>query len=258
MKGDDLPSWEREHYSPGGGDPFLYYVAFGDMTTEAENQISAARYRCAGVPEGIEITSYDKDAHLAVFDMFMQGYLWENLQAENPALAADVRAAPCCIVLQGEVHDPRTLNYLRDIVGIVTFLFDNGGAVVYDPLMFQWWSATLWKERIFEPGAPVPRHHTLILVSKEEDDETTAWVHTRGMRKFGRPDISLRHVENGNLDGAIDLCNRFVEHQAFGGIIPEGREIHMASLPPGGITRHGGYLDDPDFNNVHVEIDWGR
>jgi hypothetical protein len=30
----------------------------------------------------------------------------------------------------------------------------------------------------------------------------------------------------------------------------------MATLPPGGAARHGGDLDDPDFNNVHLEIVW--
>jgi hypothetical protein len=30
----------------------------------------------------------------------------------------------------------------------------------------------------------------------------------------------------------------------------------MASLPPGGRCRAGGDPDDPDFNNIHVAIEW--
>ena len=47
-----------------------------------------------------------------------------------------------------------------------------------------------------------------------------------------------------------------VEFQAFGGIIDEGQEIRMRSLPPGMTCRHRGDVDDPDFNNMHVEIVW--
>jgi hypothetical protein len=52
------------------------------------------------------------------------------------------------------------------------------------------------------------------------------------------------------------LCGRFIEHQAFGAVIPEGQSVRMASLPPDGVAHHGGDLDDPDFNNVHVELVW--
>jgi hypothetical protein len=78
------------------------------------------------------------------------------------------------------------------------------------------------------------------------------------MRKFGRPDIGVRHVSSELQTGVIELCRRFIELQAFGGIVPEGEEIRMASLPPEGIVRHGGHIDDPEFNNVHFEVVWPR
>jgi hypothetical protein len=76
------------------------------------------------------------------------------------------------------------------------------------------------------------------------------------MRKFGRPDISVHGVVHKHADGVTLLIERFVEFQAFGGVIPEGETIRMQSLPPGGKCRHRGDLEDPDFNNVHVEIEW--
>lgn len=82
----------------------------------------------------------------------------------------------------------------------------------------------------------------------------TEWFHTRGMRKFGRPDLSVHHVSRDLRDGIVDLFNRFIEFQAFGGIIAQGQDIKMGSLPAGMICVHQGDLDDPDFNNVHVEI----
>jgi len=74
------------------------------------------------------------------------------------------------------------------------------------------------------------------------------------LRKFGRPDLSLHHVPDAYEKAAIELCNRFIELQALGGRIPEGQEVRMVSLPDGLVCHYQGSLDDPDFNNVHVEI----
>jgi hypothetical protein len=74
------------------------------------------------------------------------------------------------------------------------------------------------------------------------------------MRKFGRPDLSSHNVPTRYREAVIDLIERFIEFQALGGVIAEGQEISMKRLPSGMTCRHGGDLDDPDFNNVHVEI----
>jgi hypothetical protein len=143
---------------------------------------------------------------------------------------------------------------LRNVIGLVAWCLDHGGVAVFDPQMFKWWSPAEWKKWIFKPAAPVPTHHLMILTS--EDENGTGWFHTRGMRKFGRPDLSVHGVTADLREAVIDLFNRFIEYQAFGGLIAEGQEINMRSLPPGMICTHQGDVDDADFNNVHVEIKW--
>jgi hypothetical protein len=156
--------------------------------------------------------------------------------------------------MQGSVPDPADLNYLRDAVGLVTCLLDNGGIVLLDLLTFRWWEPVEWRRRFFEPNGPVPTHHADILLSEEEGDDRGVWVHTRGMLKFGRPDLSMRHVMPEELDAVTELFNRFIALQASGHVIPEGQAIRMAGLPQGLTCHHGGDRDDPEFNNVHVEI----
>jgi hypothetical protein len=78
------------------------------------------------------------------------------------------------------------------------------------------------------------------------------------MRKFGRPDISVHRVTPEQQDGVIDLINRLILLQAEGGVVPEGQSVRMPSLPPGLTCHHAGRLDDPDFNNTHIEIRSGR
>jgi hypothetical protein len=72
---------------------------------------------------------------------------------------------------------------------------------------------------------------------------------SRGLRAFGRPDLSIRHVPQDAIAVASDLCNRLIETQAYGRVIPDG--------PIEGMLAHTtGALEDPDFNNRHIELAW--
>lgn len=250
---ESLPSWERKHYVPSGGEAFLFYVAFGEIAHY--QPLDAQKYRCGGVPEGFEVVAYDRVHHGEYMDEFHEGYIWHCFQSENPQLAKNIFNAPGCVVIEGSQKDPETLNYFRDCIGLLEFFLDHGACAIYDPQMFHWWSPEQWHDLVFAPAAPLPRQHVVILYS-EEQSPGLMWFHTRGMRKFGRPDISVHGVGPAYRDAVIDMCERFIELQAFGGSIPEGQSIRMASLPPGGVAHHRGDLDDPEFNNVHIEIVW--
>jgi hypothetical protein len=54
----------------------------------------------------------------------------------------------------------------------------------------------------------------------------------------------------------IAMCDRFIEYQAQGAIVPDGQPIAMPGLPAGLTCRHAGGVDDPDFNNAHLDIRW--
>jgi len=248
-----IQDWARPYYRPGGVDPFLFYVVYGAVDLAAE--LAAEVYRSQGIPDGIDVMHYTSKDSPGVIQGFREGYVWNCLRQDLPEFAAQIAAASECVILKGHPADGRDLNYFRDVVGLLTHFLDHGGICVYDPQMFKWWQPQEWHHRIFEPAAPVPRHHVVILTSDGETAGET-WFHSRGMRKFGRPDLSLHHVRRSNHPAVIDLFERFIEHQALGGVIAEGQPIRMASLPPGMTCLHGGDLDDPDFNNVHVEIRW--
>ena len=259
----DLPDWPRRQYQPGGAEAFLFFAVYGKFTTVL--QIPGAVYRTAGLPAGISIRRLSR-AQSPEFP-FSTGPIGELLQPRQPALFAAIQEAPECAIIQGAVPDPSNLNYLRDTVGLVMFFMENGGLAVMDPQQFKLYDAARWRAEIFEPEPPHLNRHVVILVSDEPDpalspglagEQSAArlWIHTRGLRKFGRPDLSVRHVPREQQVAAIELCNRFIQLQAQGGLIPEGQEIRMASLPPGLVCHHAGRIEDPDFNNVHVEIGW--
>jgi hypothetical protein len=104
-----------------------------------------------------------------------------------------------------------------------------------------------WRGVIFAPDKPQPRLHVNVFHGAEDNE--TVWLHSRGMRAFGRPDLSIRYVPQHAMAAASELCNRLIETQAYGAVIPDG--------PLEGMIAHTtGSLEDPEFDNVHIELAW--
>jgi hypothetical protein len=244
-------SWKRPGFQAGGGTPFLFYVVYGRLP--AEPKVSRS-YRTLGLPEGIGAELYGPKVHPEVCATWLQGPRGELLKTHTPELVKAAATAPGCMIIQGEPRGARTLDYLRDVVGFLTYLADNGAVALLDPQTFTLWSPERWRTEFFDPDGPVPHRHVVILTSEDRRPDRL-WFHTRGMRKFGRPDLSLRGVAESQKAVVVDLFNRFIGLQALGGIVPEGEEIRMAGLPPGLTCHHRGNVDDPDFNNAHLEIE---
>jgi len=253
---DPEAAWRRDHWSPGGGDAFLFYAIYGDV--DASTQIDPLKYRTSGLPDALDVRSFSRSQHSEYLQLFEEGYPWSNLVATNPALARHVKRSPACMILQGAVNDPPSLAYFRDAIGFVTFFLDHGGVAVYDAQIMTWWTPSEWREKVFEHATPAPFQHTVILYSNDDKNGVGTWFHTRGMRKFGRPDISMHDVSQGQCHAVTELCNRFIAYQAFGGLVPEGQQVHLAGLERAGVVRHSQDYDDPHFNNVHFEVEWRR
>lgn len=254
--GEQTSEWPRAHFERPGGRPFLFYVVYGAFPNIP--QVDSQVYRTLGIHPGLKLSIYGRYNYPEVFAGYQQGYLWDELSVQDPLLARKVSESERCLILRGELDDRSDLDYLRDSIGLVTCLLDHGGVCVYDPQMFRWWAPEDWRRHIFEPDGPVPGKHVVILTSNEDESGVTAepliWFHTRGMRKFGRPDLSIHSVPAQLYEAVIDLFERFIQLQAFGGVIAQGQEIRMRSLPLGMTCWLEGDLEDPEFNNVHIEI----
>ena len=248
----ELNSWPRPRFEPGGGSATLLYVIYGQFTEDMA--ISGKTYRTAGVPEGVDLRKLTRAEQPEL--PFTDDDFAETAGREKPELFKRLKSAPECLVLKGNVADPPDLNYLRDAVGVVTCLLEHGGIAVMDPQQLKLYDLATWRGEIFEPEPPQLSRHVVILRSEEPDG--AKWYHTRGLRKFGRPDLSMRSVRPEHESAVLEMFNRFIGLQTQGGRIPEGQEVRMTALPPGLTCHHAGSRDDPDFNNVHVEVRWPK
>lgn len=246
------PDWTRPEWSRGGAQAMLMYCVFGAFAPELKLDLSA--HGSAGLPAGVELRRIPK-AMLAHWDGYpLRGALGEVLRAGNPRAFAAARDAAECLLLRGEVADADSLDYLRDTLGVVAALLDAGGVVVVDPQILEAFSAVEWRARFAGVAAAEPRNHVLVLC--HDDADGTAWIKTRGLRKFARPDISIRRVPLDAVQRAGAIAARLVELEARGMRFGGGSRVEVEGIPGGLALAPGGALDDPEFNNVRLETTW--
>ena len=248
---DEIAPWSRPYFWRSGDKAMLLYFVFGEFPQELKLEVGSHGSR--GLPDGVALHRFDK-AMLAHWEGHpLRGALGEILRDDDPEAFKAARGASACLMLRGELDDPATLEYLRDGIGVIAALLDVGGAVVVDPQMLALFSAGAWRAR-YADGGIAPRAHALVLCS--DDGNGKAWVHTRGMRKFARPDISLRGVPQRDIERAGAVAERLIDMQAQGMRFVDGTALEADGVPPGMAARLGGSLEDPQFNNRHVEFVW--
>lgn len=236
---------DRPYYQASEGKALLWYCIFGDFP---EKPVLAAR-EAEGLPEGFGCWRIPRDA--AAFSAFLEDYFGTLLDAD-PGLSDAVRNAPEMLRISGEIRDQPDLGYLAAVIGTVNAI-GNHGAGILDPQTLTWWTREDWLAT-FQPFAFHSHAHVVILKSAESGG--THWLHTRGMRKFARPDIGIAGVPGEREGQALEILNRFIDFQALGGVVKDGQAVKMRDIPAGMVCRVGGDLDDPDFNNFHIAIRW--
>lgn len=237
----NVDKWTREKWSPGGGDAFLFYVIYGDVDVEVPS-----------LPEGSDVRRLTRAEHGPYLANFEEGYVWDQLVKDDPELASKVKQSGSCLIVQGTVADPPSLAYLRDTIGFITSCLDRGGVAVHDLQVMKWWTPEAWRREVSDPDDPQPHLQTYIMYSREEGG---IWLHTRGMRKFGRPDLSIRDIAAEDFDSAVQLCERLIGYQAAGGLVRDGQTLRMPGVDRVFVARVMGDEDDEDFNNVHLELE---
>ena len=94
-----------------------------------------------------------------------------------------------------------------------------------------------------------------IISSDDEQLHPGIWVHTRGMRKFGRPDLQIKHVpgpepaDNPLLQAAGEVLNLLAERLCLGEVIQDGEVMAFR-----GTRRRCTFLltaDDSDSEACH-------
>ncbi|WP_049623870.1 hypothetical protein [Frateuria defendens] len=245
-------SWPRPYWQPGDEEALLQFYVFGKFDTDLA--IPAARYGSDGLPEGVELQRF-QNAVLRRWEGYpLIGALGALLKEDAPEVYEQARLAPEVLVVRGRIADRDSLDYLRDTLGVIAALLDVGGKSVLDPQILSLHDADTWRRRYLVPGGAPPRSHVLIVCREDEAAPGRFHVHTRGLRKFGRPDVSLRNVPESATSQAGLLCERLVEMLALGARFADGQELEVGGVFGSPVVRLSGDYEDPHFNNRTVEM----
>lgn len=247
------PAWPRPRWQDGGGEAFLLWFVFGDF--DADFRIDAQRYHTRGTPAGVDVVRY-VNRELAKWDGYpLAGALGKLLWEEDARLFERAKRAGECVMLRGTIADPPDLDALPDLVGTISALVDLGGVAVVDPQTLSMYGDDAWRTR-HARDAFGARDHVLILCSEDTRNAGRLHVHTRGMRKFARPDVSIRNLPPAAANLAGELAERFIDFQCAGGLVADGHPIEFEGAPEGMLVHVAGEPDDPEFNNRHLALRW--
>ena len=247
-----IPAWQRPHWQPSDEEILLQFYVFGKFE---QVRVPSADYGSSGLPAGMESVSHFHSSLRQWEGYPLKGSPGRMFKQTSPKAYQLAFDAPEVVVVRGSLKDSQATGYLRDTLAVLAGLLDIGGVAILDPQTLSLLSADEWREKyLIADGAPI-RNHLLILCD-EETEGGRLWVHTRGMRKFGRPDVSIRHVPESAVDRAGMLCEKMIELQALGAHFSDGQMLEVDGVTGGVVLRVGGGLEDPQFNNSFVEFVW--
>lgn len=230
----------------------MFYVVFG--VDSADLQVSRKRHKVDGFPENLELILYEKPKHTEYMELLFGGSMGNVLRDNNPQLYEAFREADRWTVIRGEIKDDANLHYMRNAIGFVQALIEKGALGIFDLFTLRLFSSAEWTGKIFEPEFD-PYSHITIYTS--EMDDGSVWLHTQGMRKFGRPDSSMEGVPYDMVENAVQVINQMIFYGAQGVFFTRDTMLHTHTgidcvIKPQFIDD----MENPDFNNSYYRMNW--
>lgn len=232
MSGD----WTRPEWQATEGIASLFFFIPGPSPT-GELKLSQSRHHVDGFPEELEVSAQERSASPEWFEgFFAQPGMGYDLESAFRDQVDAVRNVQQATVVRGDFVDPDSLDYLRNTIGVVSAILEQGGLGVLDVSAARWWTRAEWLSTFVEENDFAIEDFVRIVVSDDELLQPGLWAHTRGMRKFGRPDLQIKHIpgpwqEDSLIIGAAgNLLNSLAEQLARGMILLDGETMAFPGI----------------------------
>jgi hypothetical protein len=223
-----IPDWPRPHHKPSASKASLFYLVFGEPP--AHLNVKRAIHHVDELPPQLQVSIHGRGDDAAWFD----GWLSAPVGAEIPLVFGDdaqqVYRADKVAAVRAEFNDPASLAYLRNTVGVVGAIAEAGAVAIFDVAALTWWRPAEWRRRFVERSAFHIGDHIFTAVAQEPGGLS---MQTRGMGKFGRPELLVRHLPGPrDLDGpvvrdAASVLDGLANYLARGGVVDPGQTMHL-------------------------------
>ncbi len=240
---------ERKYYQDIGYRPFLFYIIFGVSGEELE--VSRKKHKVDELPEGLDIITFTREDQGEWIDGWFTGTYGSVLEESNNSLFEECRKAEVCVVLQGSIEKDSTLDYMRNVIGIIEAFIDKGALGILDPQVIKLYSPDEWTDRFFDKEVNAQNH--VMIINSEENGGY--WLHTRGMAEFGRPDIGISNVSEEKLHDYEQIINQIIYYGGQGVFFEQDTRLHT---PDGkAFVIHPVFVNDfenEDYNNAYYNV----
>lgn len=197
---------------------------------------------------------FTREQHSEYMDNLIGGTLGKLLKEEQPELYEKIQKENIWAILNGEIKQDDNLKYLRNTIGVVQAFLDTGAIAVLDMQTFSLYSASEFTEKIFSKDLDI-YSHVKILISKMKDGNI--WLHTRGLRKFGRPDISIENIHESDVNKAVRVANQMIFYSSLGVLFNKKTKLHTHKEET--FIVNPKFIEDYeniDFNNAYCKLLW--
>lgn len=239
----------REYYKDIDYKPFLFYVIFG--VSAEELQVSRKKHHIDEFPAGLDMRMFNRKENADYIDGFFSGVMGNVLDEKNHEVFEQCKNADMCVVISGKVKDDATFDYMRNVIGFIQAFVENGAYGILDCLMFSLFAPEEWSIHYFEKEVNA-QDHVVILYSKEENGY---WLHTRGMAKFGRPDISIENVEESDFHDYEQIINQMIFYGGHGVFFDGKFRLHTKDKKTFLVqSEFVNDFENNDFNNAYCKV----
>jgi hypothetical protein len=225
-----VPDWPRPHYQPSGSRASLFYLVFGEPP--AHLNVKRARHHVDELPPQLQVSIHARGDDPAWFDGWFSPPVGLEIPLVFGAGADTVYRAPRVAAVRADFADPASLGYLRNSVGVVSAIAEEGAVAIFDVSALTWWRPEEWRRRFVDRSEFHIGDHIFTAVSEEPVGGTVS-VQTRGMRKFGRPELLVRHLsgprdpEAPAVRAASEVMDGLANYAARGGVLADGQTLRL-------------------------------
>jgi hypothetical protein len=221
---DPVPVWQRSAFVSGGSVNQFQLFCFAPGPLRPDVPMSASRF---GLPSAeamafVEVRELARGVDPQWFDGFRSGSLRAlATQALGSPQALD-QATQLTAVLVSR-PDAAELVHLQAGWAVAQWLIARGVTVVLDAQANRFWSAAEVAD--WPATRPLALSSEVNVIVEAEPTASVATIHTRGLGKFGRPDLVVLNVPGSRWDAVAGLVRTLAGRQVDGALLRAGEQV---------------------------------
>ncbi|GIJ48244.1 hypothetical protein Val02_51300 [Virgisporangium aliadipatigenens] len=220
-----IAPWSRESFQDTGSRAAMTLIAYADGDVVGPDFTLRGR-----TPRGVPVDALDLRGHRHTdspewVDNWRTGAL-RNIAAQQGLPELDrLDRAPMCYSVKVELADPPDLTHLQLAWAAAQALAEAGAFAILDCYAFNWYTGA--QVAALAPDRPFSVQDEVSLIAETEPSPGFGHpVHTRGMIKFGRPDL-IAGVPAERIQETGAILNHLARMQADGHLLVPGQLLRF-------------------------------